>query len=249
MKEVHSSTVLYQLISKLAPDPQKVSEWVSELKKENPRLGKQELADYIGDYVVRNYTKQGIALALPGAIPGLGTVIQVATEIGATSVDVALMLRNQTYLIFAFGECFGRRGRDMLIQDTLICMGLCTNALTLTKSGVIRIGSKVLQANLKKRFPAKILQAINKKVGTTIITKYGTKRGGVALSKMIPFGVGTALGGGFNYVIMKHFKSSAIKYFSLKVTKPIKKTKALKVKTITPRLKGKQKRGKSKLLT
>ena len=111
------------------------------------------------------------------------------------------------------------------------------------------MGSKILQANLKKRFPAKILQTINKKVGTTIITKYGTKRGGAALGKMIPLGVGTAVGGGFNYLIMKHFKNSAIKYFSLKVTKPIKKTKALKVKTIKPRLKGKQKRGKSKLLT
>ena len=124
MKELKSSFVLNQLISKLAPNSKKVAEWVSEIKKENPSLGRQAIAEYIGDYIIWNYTKQGIALALPGAIPGLGTIMQVATEIGATTADITLMFRNKTYLVFALGECFGRSGRDMLIQDTLICMGL-----------------------------------------------------------------------------------------------------------------------------
>ena len=54
-------------------------------------------------------------------------------------------------------------------------------------------------------------------VGTTILTKYGTKRGGVAIGKLIPFGVGVVVGGGFSYLTMKKFGDSARKYFSLKV--------------------------------
>ena len=108
------------------------------------------------------------------------------------------------------------RGREILIQDTLICMGLWTNAVTLTKGGLVKLGTKVVEANFKKHFPATILKAINKKVGTTIVTKYGAKRGGVALGKLIPFGVGVLVGGGFSYLTMKQFASSARNYYSLK---------------------------------
>ena len=207
---------LLSLIGKLAPDRAKVSEWVQELKKENPDLTKKELADYIGDRLVWTYAKQGAALALPGAIPGLGTVVQIAAEVGAFSVDIALMVRNQCYLVFALAECFGLRGRETLVRDTLICMGLWTKTLRLTKEGAVRIGTKVAEAHFRKRFPAKILQAINKKVGRTILTKYGTKRGGIALGKLIPFGVGAVVGGGFNYLVMRAFKRSCMRYMSLK---------------------------------
>lgn len=46
------------------------------------------------------------------------------------------------------------------------------------------------------------------------VTKYGTKRGGIALGRVIPFGVGVVVGGGFNLIIMKGFKRAALKYYS-----------------------------------
>lgn len=214
---------LLAVIRKLAPDPKKVRDWVNEVKEENPGLSQDHLADYFGDSIVWTYTKQGGALALPGAIPGLGTIVQVGMEVSAISADVALMVRNQAYLVFALGECYGRKGREVLIQDTLICIGLWTNALVLTKAGAIRLGTKALGVAFKKKFPAKILQAINRKVGTTIVTKYGVKRGGVALGRVIPFGVGVAIGAGYNYSVMKAFKRSCIKYLSLKVSRASRK--------------------------
>lgn len=209
-------TVILSLIEKLAPDQSAVEEWVDQVRAENPELDANSLADYIGDKIVWTYTSQGAALALPGAIPGLGTVVQVGVESGAAMTDIALMVRNQSYLVFALGACLGRKGKETLIQDALICMGLWTNALQLTKTGAIRMGTKVVEANFKRRFPASILMAVNKKVSTTVFTKYGTKRGGVALGRLIPFGVGVAVGGGFNYLTMKAFKKATIRYLSLK---------------------------------
>lgn len=208
---------LVSLIDKLAPDAQKVREWVQEIKRENPELTREEVAEFVSDSIVWLYTKQGAALALPGAIPGLGTLAQIGVEVSSVSLDVTLMVRNQTYLTFAIGECYGIKGREILIQDTLICLGLWTNAITLAKGGLVKLGTKAIEANFKKRFPAELLKAINKKVGSTILTKYGTKRGGVALGKLIPFGVGVVVGGGFSYLTMKNFGNSARKYFSLKV--------------------------------
>ena len=150
-------------------------------------------------------------------MPGLGTILQVGTELSAISADIALMIRNQVYLVFAVGECYGLKGREILIQDSLICIGLWTNALSLTKSGTIRIGTKIAEVQFKKKFPVEILKSINRKVGTTILTKYGTKRGGIAIGKIIPIGVGVLIGGGFNYCMMKSFKKSTLEYFKAKI--------------------------------
>lgn len=232
-KETFDKSFLVKLMRKLAPDFAKVSEWVKEVKKENPKLSPEELADYLSDRIVWTYTRQGIALALPGAVPGFGTIVQIATEFSAISVDIALMIRNQTYLVFALGCCYGIKGRETLIQDSLICIGLWTKALALTKQRVIKIGSKVAGVQFKKKFPAKILQAINKKVGRTILTKYGTKRGGITIGKLIPFGVGTVVGGGFNYLVMKAFKRHAMEYFKLKkIDKKKKNKKKVKSKVV-----------------
>lgn len=208
---------LYRLIAMLAPDPKKVADWVREVRCENPGITTDALAEYVSGRVVRTYTSQGAALALPGAVPGLGTLVQAGVEVGATSTDLGLMVRNQTYLTFALGECYGVRGREVLIQDALICMGLWTNALVLTKGGAIRIGGKIAEASFKRKFPGVVLQRVNRKVGTTILTKYGAKRGGIALGRLIPFGIGVVVGGTFNYVTMRGFASSARRYFSLKV--------------------------------
>ncbi|MEY4568770.1 MAG: hypothetical protein RLZZ398_209 [Verrucomicrobiota bacterium] len=208
--------IVLSLIEKLSPDYAAVEEWVEQVRSANPELDAGALADYVGDKIVWIYTSQGAALALPGAIPGLGTVVQIGVESGATMTDIALMVRNQSYLVFALSACMGRKGKDTLIQDTLICMGLWTNALQLTKTGAIPIGTKIAEANFKKRIPASILMAVNKRVSTTVLTKYGTKRGGVALDRLIPFGVGVAVGGGFNYLTMKAFKKATIRYLTMK---------------------------------
>jgi len=97
-------------------------------------------------------------------------------------------------------------------------MGLWSNVIVLSKGGAILLANKVVEANFKKHFPGKILQAINRKVGATVLTKYGTKRGAVALGRIIPLGVGVLIGGGFNYFTMKRFMNSAIRMFRMKTS-------------------------------
>ena len=46
----------------------------------------------------------------------------------------------------------------------------------------------------------------------TIFSKYGKKRGGIVMGKLVPFGVGIAVGGGFNLATMKAFKMALINY-------------------------------------
>ena len=61
------------------------------------------------------------------------------------------------------------------------------------------------------KIPGKVLNAINKKVGMRLLTKYGTK-GAINLGKLIP-GVGAAVGGGLDFLETKIIANRAYKWF------------------------------------
>lgn len=62
--------------------------------------------------------------------------------------------------------------------------------------------------------PTASLQAINRKMGRTIVTKYGTKRGVLALGKALPVFIGSAVGGGANYVLTRSLAHHADSFFA-----------------------------------
>ena len=47
-----------------------------------------------------------------------------------------------------------------------------------------------------------------------MLTKFGTKRGGVAVGRLIPFGIGALVGGGMNYTTAAGFTASVLHYYS-----------------------------------
>jgi hypothetical protein len=51
--------------------------------------------------------------------------------------------------------------------------------------------------------PLSTIRSINKVLGVHFITKYGTKRGIIAIGKVAPFGVGFAIGAGGNLVMAR----------------------------------------------
>ena len=155
------------------------------------------------------YASEGAATALPGAIPGLGTGAQIAIETGAISADLAYMFRCMAGMTIGIGIIYDRDVEATFNQDFVRVPGIWCGVLSLGKEAAVRVSSKVAVAQFKK-VPAEIFKRINRKVATTIVTKYGTKRGGIAVGRLIPFGVGVIVGGGFNLATMKAFKQPAI---------------------------------------
>lgn len=51
--------------------------------------------------------------------------------------------------------------------------------------------------------PISTIRSINKVLGAHFITKYGMKRGIIAIGKVVPFGVGFAIGAGGNLVMTR----------------------------------------------
>lgn len=206
------TTAVLKTIEALQPSAADVARHIDDLRNAHPTLSKDALATKWANKICWRYASQGAVTALPGAIPGLGTSVQVAIEVGAISADLAYMLRCMAGLTIGVGLIYERDTEASFNQDFVRVLGLWCGVLSLGKEATLRVASKVAIAQFKT-VPATIFKRINQRVGATIVTKYGTKRGGVAVGRLIPLGVGALVGGGFNLAAMKGFKKAAVSYY------------------------------------
>ena len=200
------------LTERVRPSFSSIRQDVEDYRKANPNLSAMELATSWADRVCWLFASEGAVSAIPSAIPGVGTVAQMAIEAGAISADLLYMLRCMSRMAFGVALIFDRDIEADFNQEFVKVLGLWCGVLQTAKVGTTRVAQKVAVTQFK-RVPGEIFRRINKRVGTTILTKYGTKRGGIAVGKLILFGVGALIGGGFNLATMKGFKRSAISYF------------------------------------
>ena len=73
------------------------------------------------------------------------------------------------------------------------------------------MGTKIAATYFNRHVSGAMLRKINTKLGTTVLT-YGTKRGGVALGRMLPFGVGATIGGSVNFITTRSFGHVILRY-------------------------------------
>lgn len=204
---------LLHIINTVSPKYDDILLEYEELKKNNSKLSKEELSKKFASKIITQYTSIGIATALPSAIPGLGTAAQVVIEGGMISGDLVLMMRAMAKMCYGIGLIFEKDMTQGYNQDLIKILGMWSGVIVPLKKTAEKIGTKVAFAQFNKHVSGKMLQRINSKVGTTILTKYGTKRGGLALGRMIPFGIGAIVGGTFNYTTMKGFSVAAISHY------------------------------------
>lgn len=204
---------LATIIQSVAPSHEYVAQEIDELKYLNSKLTKDQLALRWGKRIRNNYTSVGVATALPSSIPGIGTVAQIAIEAGTITGDLALMLRWMGKLCMGISIIYGNNPEKSINQDLINILGIWCGVIDAAKNATTRVGTKVAVAQFNKRISGKTLVKVNQRVGTTVVTKYGTKRGGIALGKLVPFGVGAVIAGGFNYFTFNGFMKSAIDYY------------------------------------
>lgn len=204
---------LMNSIETVRPSREDIQRHITDLKKAYPNSCKHTLANKWADSICKRYASEGAVSALPGSIPGFGTMAQIGVEGTMVTADLAYMIRCMAGITIGVGIIYDRDTEASFNQDFVRVLGLWCGVLSLGKETTVRITQKVAISQFNK-IPGKVFQTINRKVGTTIITKYGTKRGGVAIGRLIPFGVGALVGGGFNLFTMKQFKKKAIEYYS-----------------------------------
>jgi hypothetical protein len=198
----------------LLPDPHAVERRVEELLAGASCDVGRALAEKEVNATVLRCTGVGVVAGLPGTIPGLGTFAQACAALGIAGGEAAILLRNVAQLQYTVA---GLYGHDLhapeRIDELLIVAGLQSGVVLPAREAGKRVGTKIAVTQFNRHVSGAVLKKINTKLGTTVLTKYGTKRGGVALGRMLPFGVGATIGGSVNLVMTKSFGRVILRYY------------------------------------
>lgn len=203
---------LHQIIRKVMPHFHDIRLDVHKLQYANPGKPPHELSRLYIKKTRNKYASVGAVTALPGAIPGLGTVAQVAVEAGAISADVALMLRWMASTAYATGLIYGKDTQHDFEDEFTVVLGIWAGVVVPEKAAYAK-GDKIEAGHFDKHITDRIRNRMRQKIARKLATEYGSKRGGAALGRLIPFGVGAIVGGYFNYTTLQKFGKAADDYF------------------------------------
>lgn len=173
--------------------------YVDGLKKKNPSWGEEELVSQIEDRFVKLATAAGVGIGGAAALPGLGTVAAIALTAGEG-------------LAFAEACAFLTLGvahaRDINMSDPNVRRTVVLAILGGEKGEEIvtkALGQRGVQwsALLGGSAPEFATKAVNGQVSRWIKRAVARRLTGAWLGRLIPFGVGAAIGGVGNHMLAK----------------------------------------------
>jgi hypothetical protein len=208
----HIAMDLHQIILRVKPAFSDIHRDIAMLKLKHPGRTPKELSRLHISRVRNKYTSVGVASALPGAIPGLGTVTQIAVEAGAASADLILMLRWMAAITYGTGLIYEKDIKTDFDDEFALILGIWAGVVLPENTDEAK-GDRIGIGHLDKHITDRIRNRMNQRIGRKLVTKYGTKRGSASLGRLIPFGVGAVVGGTFNYFTLEKFGKVADDYF------------------------------------
>jgi hypothetical protein len=185
-------------------------EWVVEQRGKRPGASQREVALLAIRQVEKEVTAIGAAVGGAAAVPGTGTgaaLAAIAVDITATTARLAeMVLRVAAAYGHALTSLEERRAAVLVIF-----VGGAGGAGSVEKlAGEL---GKGLSKKALSRISGQQLRALNKALGRTIITKYGVKRGAITPGRVLPFGIGAAIGGGGNLLVARAIGRYALRFF------------------------------------
>lgn len=117
-------------------------------------------------------------------------------------------------MILAIGIAYGHTAEEIEMRRSwvLAVLGMAMGAASALESAVPGIAGKG-GAKLVSAIPISQIVRINQFLGGRILVMYGEKQGIVRLGKLAPFGVGAALGGGGNVLLVRAVGNRAKDFF------------------------------------
>ncbi|WP_326656404.1 hypothetical protein [Streptomyces sp. NBC_00385] len=170
---------------------------IARARQRNPDASPAEVIRNLERIYVSTLTGTGAAVGGSAAAPGVGTAVGLALSAG----EALSSLEMSVLFALSVAEVHGIP-IDELERRRTIVMGIL-----LGKSGSATIGKIAERTGqhwgrqVVASVPAQTLRQINKVLGRNFITKYGTKQGIIVLGRVVPFGIGAAIGGGANAAV------------------------------------------------
>ena len=203
---------LLKIIKHVSPSFHTLRKDVEMIKVTSPWLTAEKHSKLYTKKIRNKYASVGVATSLPGIIPGLGTVAQVAVEAGSVSTDIVIMLRWMANVCYGVAYIHGKDIEGTFDYEFSTVLGLWAGVITEEEIHKVR-AAEVTPDYFDKHMADRMKNRVNQKIGRTLLAKYGPKYAGTSMGKLIPFGIGAAVGGIFNYTTMQRFNTVAHNYF------------------------------------
>jgi hypothetical protein len=158
----------------------------------------------------RELAVAGAATGGAAAVPGVGT----ATAMAATAADLGWFTLRVADLILTIAALHGHQRATVEERRAWILSVLAFGEGS--TAGFARMAGEVGQDLGRKavgRIPPAALRAINRKLGRSVLTRFGARRGAVTLGRVLPFGIGAAVGGSANYMSVSAIGRQADVFF------------------------------------
>lgn len=176
----------------------------------NPAASPRSIADLAVTRATKELTTIGAATGATAAVPGAGT----AAALAMVAVDITASGARIAEMIMRVGAAYNEPLDEMEQRRAAVLTILLAGAGG--AKAVERLAGEVGKGLGKKslaRISGQQLSVINRALGRTIVTKYGTQRGAITLGRAIPFGIGSAIGGGGNFLLARSTGKAAIAFF------------------------------------
>ncbi|MFD4180025.1 hypothetical protein [Rhodococcus sp. NPDC058514] len=176
-----------------------VAKYVDRVRRAHPDESPQQIVERMERMFLTAVTGSGGAVGAAAAVPGIGTVGSIAA-VGAESV---FFLEASAWWTRAIASVHGISVQQHEQRRALVL------AVALGASGM-EIVEKAVGATTKNwgslitnRLPAQTMSGMNQKLIRKFVTKYAARRSALILGKLVPAGIGAAIGGTGNRVIGK----------------------------------------------
>lgn len=151
--------------------------------------------------------------ALSGAVsiaPGLGTVLAVGTITSQT----LYALEQEVELVLAIAMIFGHEleSSDERVIEALVVVGITSGAVKL-REDVLVAGGERIALEAFRRLPQLLLAHGGGRVMTRILARTATSSAAKVAARVVPLGIGVAVGAGFDWLAVTGLGHAALRYY------------------------------------
>lgn len=176
-----------------------------------PGVVRPEKIDAVATSFKRELGLTGAAAGAAAAAPMVGT----AATLASVMAELAWFTARAGDLILTIAAIHGRpdptiEERRAWVLAVLLYGSSARDEFARTLNEV----SVGVAPTVGRQIPVTTLQAANRTMSRLFVRRYGTKRGIVALGRLLPIGIGAAIGGSANYLTIRTLARHADQFFA-----------------------------------
>ena len=188
-----------------------------------PGASPEVKARLIAAPIKKKMTALGAAAGATAAAPGVGTSV----AIGALVAELGVVALQLTDMVMAFGAAYGHTDASPEERRAWVLAVLAFGddaaeefatmardvGLKLGDGQAIELAGEAIEGGAGQVVTIDALRRINSALVAQVLRKWGARKGAATLGKLLPFGIGAAVGGSANYVMLRELAKQADEFF------------------------------------